>query len=409
VVTAHPAHTFRSTVEHWSEKSVALALLFLMSVSLGCGKRGSQPDPCAIVKSISATYCGLGAYQIIAVRHMTAGNSRKETTLRLVAARGANGCFRREMAYLPAAPTIDVSDGRQEWIFFPEKKQFALRSPEAGPAATSMADVTESLCATGDAPVRHVEWLRTETVSLEGQPLMCDVITVSPGKTYWVERLQHRVLREEEVFSDGSRWETDYVLVHLNQEPPAELFRSPVTADAKRIEMPTSRGISLAATWEDRYRKATKDLEGAHDDLDRFVAVGSVAKAAFEVGRIEEARRRAQQALDLAPRFRRNWNYGNAIHDGHMVLGRVALRNGDLATAKRELIAAGKTPGSPQLDTVGPNMSLAKELLDRNQRQAVGAYFSLCELFWERRETLRAWAAIAERGEVPDFGPSLRY
>lgn len=66
-----------------------------------------------------------------------------------------------------------------------------------------------------------------------------------------------------------------------------------------------------------------------------------------------------QKAIELAPQFRTNWNYGNAIHDGHMVLGRVALRRGDIEAAKRELLEAGKTPESPQLNSLGPNRSLA--------------------------------------------------
>ena len=94
-------------------------------------------------------------------------------------------------------------------------------------------------------------------------------------------------------------------------------------------------------TWEARYKKASDELSAAQNDIGRFYALDDGAKAAFEVGKIEKALAHAQEALDLASRFREDWNYGNAIHDGHMVLGRIALRNGDVEIAKRELVDAG--------------------------------------------------------------------
>lgn len=163
-------------------------------------------------------------------------------------------------------------------------------------------------------------------------------------------------------------------------------------------------------TWEGRYKKALDELEAAHTDIGRFYAINDAAKAAFEVGKIEKAQAHAQEALDLASRFRDDWNYGNAIHDGHMVLGRIALRNGDLEIAKRELVEAGRTPGSPQLNSFGPNMSLAKDLLERKETDAVMTYFELCAKFWKlERGSLQRWSVLAKAGEIPDFGPNLFY
>ena len=167
---------------------------------------------------------------------------------------------------------------------------------------------------------------------------------------------------------------------------------------------------SYPTTWEGRYKKALADLHAAPDDLHRFYALDDAAKASFEVGKTEEAQEYARQALDLASRFRDDWNYGNAIHDGHMVLGRVALRNGDVNAAKQELLEAGKTPGSPQLNSFGPNMSLAKDLLERKEADTVVAYFDLCRKFWEMEDgKLRRWSVLAKGGEMPDFEANLVY
>ena len=51
------------------------------------------------------------------------------------------------------------------------------------------------------------------------------------------------------------------------------------------------------------------------------------AKESFEVGNIEDARKYAKELLTLAQKFQNDWNYGNAIQDGNLVLGRIALRD----------------------------------------------------------------------------------
>ncbi|HEY3045538.1 MAG TPA: hypothetical protein VGJ39_16020 [Vicinamibacterales bacterium] len=168
--------------------------------------------------------------------------------------------------------------------------------------------------------------------------------------------------------------------------------------------------VAHPTTWPERYDKALKELTTAQDDLHRFYSLADVAKAAFEVGKTTEAAEFAQQILTLAPRFRDDWNYGNAIHDGHMVLGRVALRNDDVDAAERELLAAGATPGSPQLDSFGPNVSLARDLLEKKQVNTVIEYFQLCAKFWELEDgRLTRWTVVAKAGEMPDFGANLLY
>ena len=98
------------------------------------------------------------------------------------------------------------------------------------------------------------------------------------------------------------------------------------------------------------------------DDAGKRPLVTDLAKSAFDAGKLEQARR---WATTLVNQSERDWNYGNAIHQGHLILGRLALMDGNVQQAKEELIAAGNTPGSPQLNSFGPNMTLAKELLEK--------------------------------------------
>jgi hypothetical protein len=147
--------------------------------------------------------------------------------------------------------------------------------------------------------------------------------------------------------------------------------------------------------------------------LSRLHTLPARAKAAFAAGELTIARKLAQECLALAtsaelPEYFHN--DGNAIHYSHLVLGRVALREGDLELAKAHLIESGHTTGSPNLASFGPNMSLAKEMLEKGGREVVLEYLELCGRFWRMgSEMLAEWATEIVQGKVPDFGANLNY
>ena len=152
------------------------------------------------------------------------------------------------------------------------------------------------------------------------------------------------------------------------------------------------------------------DVDKAQTGTERFYALGQAAKQALTAGNADQARSLATELEQLAPQYRQDWNYGNAIQDANQVLGRIALANGDIAEAKRRLLASADSPGSPQLNSFGPNMQLAKELLEKGERDAVLEYFNLCEKFWKLHNgRLAAWAETVKSGGIPDFGPNLMY
>jgi hypothetical protein len=153
---------------------------------------------------------------------------------------------------------------------------------------------------------------------------------------------------------------------------------------------------------------AEAELAAAQNDVERFHALGHAAKLNVDFGSSAAARRYADELLLLAPRFRTNWNYGNAIHDGNLVLGRLAVKAENRASAKQHLLLAGGTPGSPQLNTFGPNMSLAKDLLVLGETDTVVQYFTLCKRFWKMHDgQLDRWAEDIRSGRQPDFGANL--
>ena len=124
-----------------------------------------------------------------------------------------------------------------------------------------------------------------------------------------------------------------------------------------------------------RLEEAVKRVSGANTQEQRFYALGEAAKESFNAGKIENARKYAQELTSLSPTFRSNWNYGNAVQDANLVLGRIALKEDRIDEAKKQLLEAGKSPGSPQMDSFGPNVSLAKDLLEKGERDVVLEYF----------------------------------
>ena len=162
------------------------------------------------------------------------------------------------------------------------------------------------------------------------------------------------------------------------------------------------------ATPLERYQMSIKELKRARGAEDRWIALGDAAKATVWIGHVGEARQYAEELRSLSPNYKGNWNYGNAIQDYNLVLGTIALGSGDVESSKRFLLASGRTPGSPQLNSFGPNMSLAKALLIVGERRTVISYCDLCRTFWPRNE-LSTWRKEVEAGRIPEFGANLVY
>ena len=163
------------------------------------------------------------------------------------------------------------------------------------------------------------------------------------------------------------------------------------------------RDADALAAYERAYARTAGDLPKSY-------LLSYLAASAFDAGSLDKAKAYAELALDAARRWPSDWNAGNAVHHGNLILGRLALRAGDTEKAKAYLISAAKLHGSPQLDSFGPNMVLAKELLERGEQTAVLEYLALCGNFWGTgHETLRNWTATINGGGTPDFGANLSY
>jgi hypothetical protein len=126
----------------------------------------------------------------------------------------------------------------------------------------------------------------------------------------------------------------------------------------------------------------------------------AACELALALGHIGRARRHAEEMLvSNAGDARRR--HGDAVHDGHLMLGRIALRADDVARARAHLILAGEAGATGFVPMFGPDLRLAKDLLARGEREVVVRYLTLAREFWDRAR-IDEWLAEIRTGRIPD-------
>jgi hypothetical protein len=164
-----------------------------------------------------------------------------------------------------------------------------------------------------------------------------------------------------------------------------------------------TRLAALERAWPRTPKQVFLDLKNdleAADPVTRQFSLPELAKTALKAGQFEEAEQYAREALGSNGQVLD----GAAVHDGHSVLGLLALERGDMDEAKRELIAAGHTTGGAVLGSFGPDLSLARRLLAAGERETVLEYLSLCEKFWTSGRTqIRSWSETIRAGGTPNL------
>ena len=129
----------------------------------------------------------------------------------------------------------------------------------------------------------------------------------------------------------------------------------------------------------------------------RETLAGDMADAAFKMGDLPAAAELAKIYLQGKDRI--------APQRANTILGRVALRSGDVDTAKQYLLASAQSAAGADVLLSGPTMVLAKELLERGERDAVVQYLEVCVSLWPRGENvLQIWIADIKNGKTPNFG-----
>jgi len=129
----------------------------------------------------------------------------------------------------------------------------------------------------------------------------------------------------------------------------------------------------------------------------RETLAGEMAEAAFKVGDFSGAAEFAKIHLQGKDR--------TAPQRANTILGRVALRSGDLTSAKQYLLDSSGPDAGKDVSLSGPTMILAKELLEQGETDAVLQYLENCLALWPRgQDALQIWIADIQHGKMPNFG-----
>lgn len=188
----------------------------------------------------------------------------------------------------------------------------------------------------------------------------------------------------------------------LNDQKPASLLPVETNVLNSQKVAPASPSLNSDSIEGEEFPPGGKKM---HENIED-------AKSEFKMGNYERSKALALEALQSSSCCKNNWMYGNVLHEAHTILGRIALTSNDINAAKHHLLEAAKGPGSPQLNSFGPNMSLAKLLLEKEEPEVVLEYVDLCSQFWKdksAREESAKWKSLIGEGKIPDFGGHLVY
>jgi beta-lactamase regulating signal transducer with metallopeptidase domain/tetratricopeptide (TPR) repeat protein len=253
----------------------------------------------------------------------------------------------------------------------------------------------------------------------QGPEMMLDPITgasaYQKGKTLWLKQVEDhptdaRILGNAATFFTLHDHATAERLLTKAQllEPKNSVWPERL-GHLYELELAGRSDTNLAAKALAQFEKAQALTSPA---VPGSPVLADLAKMALVAGDLGKARDYANELLGPGMQWSNGGNAGSALYQGHTVLGRVALREEKLDEAKQHLLESAKTKGSPTLNSFGPNMALAKELLEKGQTNAVLEFFQACENFWPKyggEDKLAKWSDEVKAGKTPDFGANLAY
>jgi tetratricopeptide (TPR) repeat protein len=158
--------------------------------------------------------------------------------------------------------------------------------------------------------------------------------------------------------------------------------------------IPGEKFENHAARALEEYKRV---LELTKNPAARQSLPGEMADAEFKIGDFPAAAELAKIYLTSSDR--------PAVQRANTILGRVALRSGDMIHAKQYLLDSADARAARDIAFSGPTLILAKELIEQGERDAVVEYLEHCLELWPRGENvLRIWIADIKSGKTPSFG-----
>jgi peroxiredoxin len=188
-----------------------------------------------------------------------------------------------------------------------------------------------------------------------------------------IQNLGQLTFGDDDVPSLAERWLRHAIQIAPSADQWKNMLAPILRGQANREEDPRQRArlFSEALTYA--------------PDRDKPQHLAELAKAEFEAGDDSAAQRDAQKAVDAATAVARpNPNQSAEMTNrGHSVLGRIALAHGDEAEARAQLKASLQIPADANnFRFNGPDMSLAQDLAESGERDAVIEYLEAARRLW---------------------------
>lgn len=174
---------------------------------------------------------------------------------------------------------------------------------------------------------------------------------------------------------------------------------------ARDIEKTKAATDSFSHAWFTEWQKQVPtpgdyllkaETQAALIPASRTGSLPYLATLAFQAGDLQKAELYARETLQSPSHA---WD---SIHAGNTVLGLIALKYHDVAGARAYLLAAAKT-NTTHMERFGPNLALAKALLDEGENDVVLEYLQLCKSFVTKNPKLDEWIATLKGGRAPDL------
>jgi hypothetical protein len=224
-------------------------------------------------------------------------------------------------------------------------------------------------------------------------------------KTAKSERARRILLNAAQFFAQTDPALTEALLRTAHElEPSLESCFQLIRLYASNI--PHS-SYDISAT-NDRLSTIDSLLDTLPDPRIRAGLLPLMARAAFAAGCSQRAQAYASEVVTMAPQV--SSDLVDERHQAHLVLGRIAFRAGHRQLAISHLLDAAQATPTPVLSSFGPGMTLAKELLEAGEQDAVIQYLERCHKFWTpANHDLDVWIQEIKQGKIPDLGTNLSW
>jgi hypothetical protein len=154
-----------------------------------------------------------------------------------------------------------------------------------------------------------------------------------------------------------------------------------------------------------RKRLLTLEHAASTSPIVRTRLLGLMAMAAEDAADYAKAKLYASETLAFAQNSR---YVAQQTYYGNHVLGLLALHEGNVAGARTYLLASVDHAGWEELNKFGPNLKLAKRLLEKGERDVVIEFLEVSKRLWpEGRNKLGQWQAIIRAGVLPEWDQSV--